>query len=121
MTKLPAADLQLPLFTYGRRGEILVAEAAGVYLDYSKNLVTTETMGLLMQLARQCDLPDRIEAMFRADPINVTEQRPALHTALRMPAYKRLVLDPAEPLHHDSSTNALIRRYRAAQQASQDR
>ncbi|MFX5705865.1 hypothetical protein ABTE52_23030, partial [Acinetobacter baumannii] len=58
-----------------KRGEKLVAEAAGIYLDYSKNLVTTETMTLLMNLARQCDLQDRIEAMFRGDRINATEQR----------------------------------------------
>lgn len=128
MTKLPAADLQLPLFVYSqreslteksawialqehhqysarhfrlerlfaadpRRGETLTAEAAGIYLDYSKNLVTTETMTLLMQLARQCGLQDRVEAMFRGDRINATEQRAVLHTALRKPATERLVVE----------------------------
>ncbi|MBP0597460.1 glucose-6-phosphate isomerase [Herbaspirillum sp. LeCh32-8] len=76
-----------------KRGETMVAEGAGIYLDYSKNLVTSETMALLMQLARQCGLQDRIEAMFRGDKINNTEGRSVLHTALRKPAGERLVVD----------------------------
>jgi glucose-6-phosphate isomerase len=76
-----------------RRGETMAAEAVGIYLDYSKNLVTSETMALLMQLARQCGLPERIEAMFRGDRINRTEGRSVLHTALRKPAGERLVVD----------------------------
>ncbi len=59
------------------------AEAAGISLDYSKNLVTTDTMARLMALARACQLPDRIEAMFRGEHINASEDRPALHVALR--------------------------------------
>ena len=76
-----------------KRGETLTAEGVGIYLDYSKNLVTSETMMLLMQLARECGLQDRIEAMFRGDRINNTEHRSVLHTALRKPAGERLVVD----------------------------
>jgi len=75
------------------RGDRLAVEAAGLYLDYSKNRVTDETLQLLVGLAVACGLGDRIEAMFRGDRINVTEQRAALHVALRTPAGKRLVLD----------------------------
>ncbi|MBW7833722.1 MAG: glucose-6-phosphate isomerase [Simplicispira suum] len=68
-----------------QRGERLTAEAAGWYLDYSKQRVTDETLRLLLALAEQCGLPARIAAMFRGDAINTTEQRAALHTALRAP------------------------------------
>jgi glucose-6-phosphate isomerase len=67
------------------RGERLVLEAIGLHLDYSKNLVSDETLGLLLDLAREAGLESRIEAMFRGDVINPTEQRPALHVALRAP------------------------------------
>ena len=60
-------------------------EAAGIYLDYAKQRVTAETIELLVRLAEARGLPARIEAMFRGEPINVTEDRPALHVALRMP------------------------------------
>jgi glucose-6-phosphate isomerase len=76
-----------------KRGETLTAQGVGIYLDYSKNLVTSETMMLLMQLARECGLQDRIEAMFRGERINNTENRSVLHTALRKPAGERLVVD----------------------------
>ncbi|MFJ3046676.1 glucose-6-phosphate isomerase [Herbaspirillum chlorophenolicum] len=76
-----------------KRGESMAAEDVGIYLDYSKNLATAETMALLMQLARQCGLQERIDAMFRGDKINNTEGRPVLHTALRKPAGTRLVVD----------------------------
>ena len=66
-----------------RRGERLTAEAVGLYLDYSKNRVTDETLKLLVRLADECGLRDRIDAMFRGDKINVTENRAVLHTALR--------------------------------------
>jgi glucose-6-phosphate isomerase len=69
-----------------QRGERLHAEAVGWYLDYSKQLVTDQTLSLLMQLAKDCGLAQRIEAMFRGEPINATEQRPVLHIALRAPA-----------------------------------
>jgi glucose-6-phosphate isomerase len=67
------------------RGERLVVEAAGVYFDYSKNRITDVTMGLLLQLAQESGLRDRIEAMFRGDKINTSEKRAALHVALRAP------------------------------------
>src|SRR5262245_23165881 len=65
------------------RGERLTAEAAGLYLDYSKHRVTDETLKLLVRLAEESDLRGRIDAMFRGDPINVTEHRSVLHIALR--------------------------------------
>jgi glucose-6-phosphate isomerase len=67
------------------RGERLALEAAGVYLDYSKNRVTDETLQLLLQLAAESGLRDRIDAMFRGDRINVSENRAVLHVALRAP------------------------------------
>ena len=67
------------------RGEQLTAEAAGVYLDHSKNRITAETLKLLLQLARESDLQERIDAMFRGDKINVSENRSVLHVALRAP------------------------------------
>jgi glucose-6-phosphate isomerase len=69
---------------YGR-GERLTCEAAGVYLDYSKNRITDETLQLLLQLARESGLRGRIDAMFRGDKINVSENRAVLHVALRAP------------------------------------
>ena len=68
------------------RGERLTAEAAGVYLDYSKNRVTDETMALLVELAEESGVPARRDAMFRGEHINVSENRAVLHTALRRPA-----------------------------------
>jgi len=67
------------------RGERLALDAAGVYLDYSKNRITDETIRLLIQVAQESRLRDRIEAMFRGDNINVTENRAVLHVALRAP------------------------------------
>jgi glucose-6-phosphate isomerase len=67
------------------RGERLTAEAAGVFLDYSKNRITDETLALLLQLAEQSGLRERIDAMFRGDRINVSEKRAVLHVALRGP------------------------------------
>jgi glucose-6-phosphate isomerase len=68
-----------------KRGERLAVEGAGVYLDYSKNRITDETLRLLIQLAREAGLRERIEAMFRGDRINVSENRSVLHVALRAP------------------------------------
>jgi glucose-6-phosphate isomerase len=68
-----------------KRGERLACEAAGIYLDYSKNLVTDETLTLLLRLAQESGLRERIEAMFRGEKINVTENRAVLHVALRAP------------------------------------
>jgi glucose-6-phosphate isomerase len=75
------------------RGERLSAEAAGIYLDYSKNRVTDETIRLLINLAEACGLRERIDAMFRGKPINVTEKRAVLHTALRAPKTERIIVD----------------------------
>ena len=63
------------------RGARLTAEGAGLYLDYSKNRVTDETLALLCRLAEESGLPERTDAMFRGDRINVTEDRPVLHVA----------------------------------------
>jgi len=68
-----------------QRGERLVAEEVGLYLDYSKQRVTAETMNLLIELANECDLRRKIDAMFRGDKINLTENRAVLHVALRAP------------------------------------
>ncbi len=75
------------------RGDRLTAEACGLYLDYSKNRVTDRTMGLLVQLARESGLREHIDAMFRGDRINVSEDRSVLHVALRMPRGESLVVD----------------------------
>jgi glucose-6-phosphate isomerase len=68
-----------------KRGERLAVEDVGVYLDYSKNRITDETLRLLLQLAQESELRDRIDAMFRGDKINVSENRAVLHVALRAP------------------------------------
>ncbi|HTV98651.1 MAG TPA: glucose-6-phosphate isomerase, partial [Streptosporangiaceae bacterium] len=75
------------------RGERLTAEGPGLYLDYSKNRVTDETMRLLVQLAQECGVPQRRDAMFAGDKINVSENRSVLHVALRMPETATLVVD----------------------------
>jgi glucose-6-phosphate isomerase len=75
------------------RGERLVAEAAGLYLDYSKQRVTDETLALLFGLADACGLQAHIAAMFRGEHVNPTERRPALHIALRAPADERIDVD----------------------------
>jgi glucose-6-phosphate isomerase len=75
------------------RGERMTVKAAGLYLDYSKNRITDETLGLLIALAKQSGLSERTEAMFSGARINVSENRPVLHTALRMPRSASLLLD----------------------------
>jgi len=75
------------------RGERLTAEAAGLYLDYSKNRVTDETMRLLVELATESGVTERRDAMFRGEHINVSEDRAVLHVALRMPRSASLVVD----------------------------
>jgi glucose-6-phosphate isomerase len=75
------------------RGERLALEAAGLYLDYSKNLVDDETLALLLALARASDLGGQIEAMFRGEKINSTEGRAVLHVALRAPRGARIEVD----------------------------
>jgi glucose-6-phosphate isomerase len=75
------------------RGERLTAEAAGIYLDYSKNRVTDESLALLCRLAEESGLRERIGAMFRGDKINLTENRAVLHIALRAPRGTSIVVD----------------------------
>jgi glucose-6-phosphate isomerase len=75
------------------RGERLNAEAAGIFLDYSKNRITDETLRLLLALAESSGLRERIDAMFRGDKINVSEDRAVLHVALRMPKGTSIVVD----------------------------
>jgi glucose-6-phosphate isomerase len=75
------------------RGERLAVEAVGIYLDYSKNRITDDTLRLLIDLAEQSGLRDRIEAMFDGEKINVTEKRAVLHVALRAPASERITVD----------------------------
>ena len=85
LRKLFAAD--------SRRGEQLTVEAVGLYLDYSKQRVDADTLRLLRELADACQLPQRIEAMFRGDKINTTENRAVLHVALRAPATEKILVD----------------------------
>jgi glucose-6-phosphate isomerase len=75
------------------RGERMTAEAVGIYLDYSKNRITDETVKLLVQLAEESGLRARIDAMFRGDKINITENRAVLHVALRAPQGASIVVD----------------------------
>jgi glucose-6-phosphate isomerase len=78
-----------------KRGRRFVIEAVGLYLDYSKNRITDETLKLLLQLADECGLRARIDAMFRGDKINITENRAVLHVALRAPETASIVVDGA--------------------------
>lgn len=76
-----------------RRGETFSVEGAGLYLDYSKNRITAETMELLIDLAKSVGLQERIEAMFTGEKINLTEGRAVLHTALRAPSDAAVIVD----------------------------
>jgi glucose-6-phosphate isomerase len=76
-----------------KRGERMTIEAMGIYLDYSKNRITDETIKLLLQLAEECGLQARIDAMFRGEKINITENRAVLHVALRAPRGASIVVD----------------------------
>ncbi|HEY2122252.1 MAG TPA: glucose-6-phosphate isomerase [Chthoniobacterales bacterium] len=83
-------------------GERMASEAVGLYLDYSKNRVTDETIQLLLQLAEECGLRSRIDSMFRGEKINITENRSVLHVALRAPKGSSLVVDGKDvipPVH----------------------
>jgi len=75
------------------RGERLTAQACGIYLDYSKNRVTDETMRLLIALAEESEVAERRDAMFRGEHINVSEDRAVLHVALRMPGTSQVMVD----------------------------
>jgi len=92
------------------RGERLTAEAEGIYLDYSKNRVTDETMRLLVELAEESGVQQRRDAMFAGEHINVSEDRAVLHVALRMPETASLVVDGADVV---AEVNAVLRRMRA--------
>src|SRR3954469_7881513 len=76
-----------------KRGERLTLEAVGIYLDYSKNRVTDETLRLLFRLAEESGLRARTDAMFRGDKINITEKRAVLHVALRAPKGASIMVD----------------------------
>ena len=75
------------------RGDRFTAETGGIFLDYSKNRITDETLKLLVQLAEESGLREKIDAMFRGDKINITENRAVLHVALRAPKNESIVLD----------------------------
>ena len=92
------------------RGERFTLEAAGLYLDYSKNRITDETLQLLSALASDCALRERIAAMFRGDVINATEGRSALHVALRAPAEQKIVVDGVDVV---ANVHAVLRRMSA--------
>src|SRR5215470_13442941 len=83
-----------------KRGERMTAEAVGLYLDYSKNRITDETLKLLVQLAEESGLRARIDAMFRGDKINITENRAVLHVALRAPKGTSIVVDGENVVPH---------------------
>src|SRR6476660_3352431 len=76
-----------------KRGERMTAEAAGLFLDYSKNRITDETVKLLIGLAEESGLRSRVDAMFRGEKINTTEKRAVLHVALRAPKGASIVVD----------------------------
>src|SRR6266513_649762 len=105
-----AQHLRTLLAADATRGERLTAEAVGIYLDYSKNRITDETVRLLCRLAEECGLRERIDAMFQGDKINVTENRAVLHVALRAPRGTSIVVDgkdvvPAIHAVHDAMTD----------------
>src|SRR5271170_502042 len=83
--KMSALHLRDLFATDPARGERLTLDAAGIYLDYSKNRITEESVKLLVRLAEESGLRAHIDAMFRGDKINVTENRAVLHVALRAP------------------------------------
>ena len=89
------------------RGDRLTLEIDGLYVDYSKNLVTDETVTLLLALAERAGLHDRIDAMFAGEHINVTEDRPALHVALRAPEGTRIEVDGVDVV---ADVHAVLRR-----------
>jgi len=91
------------------RGERLTAEAVGIYLDYSKNRITDETLALLTELAEESGVAERRDAMFRGEHINVSENRAVLHTALRLPATAKLVVDGQDVV---ADVHAVLRRMR---------
>ncbi|HVB05326.1 MAG TPA: glucose-6-phosphate isomerase [Acidimicrobiales bacterium] len=101
------------------RGERLTATAAGLYLDYSKNRVTDETLGLLLALAEECGVAERREAMFRGERINVSEHRSVLHVALRMPEGASLVVDGVDVVHEVHEVLGRMARFAASVRAGE--
>ena len=91
--KIHDAHLRQLFIDDPKRGERLTVEAGGIFLDYSKNRITNETLRLLVQLAEQCGLRYRIDSMFRGDRINITEDRAVLHVALRAPQTASIMVD----------------------------
>src|SRR5262245_36042536 len=83
-----------------QRGAQLPAEAVGLYLDYSRNRMTDATVRLLTELAEESGLRERIDAMFRGDKINITENRAVLHVALRAPRGASIVVDGENVVPH---------------------
>jgi len=79
-----------------QRGERFTVEATGIFLDYSKNRITDETLKLLIQLAEESGLRERIDAMFSGEKINITENRAVLHVALRAPKSESIFVDGAD-------------------------
>ena len=91
--KMGRAHLRALFAEDPKRGERLTAEGAGLFLDYSKNRITDETLDLLIQLAEESGLRARIDAMFSGERINITEDRAVLHVALRVPKGASIVVD----------------------------
>src|SRR6266705_5060733 len=98
--KIRHLHLRVLFATDPKRGERLTAEAVGLYLDYSKHRITDDTLDLLVQLAESSGLRDRIDAMFRGDKINGTEDRAVLHVALRAPRNAAIVVDGENVVPH---------------------
>jgi glucose-6-phosphate isomerase len=91
--KVEECHLRNPFADDPHRGERMTAEAVGIFLDYSKNRVTDETLKLLLQLAEESGLRARIDAMFRGEKINITEDRAVLHVALRAPKEASIIVN----------------------------
>ena len=91
--KVKGLELRQLFADDSKRGETFTAEGAGLYLDYSKNRITAETLGLLLQLAKECGVAERRDAMFRGEKINITEKRAVLHVALRAPRGVQIKVD----------------------------
>jgi glucose-6-phosphate isomerase len=91
--KIAATDLRKLFADDPKRGETFSLEAVGIYLDYSKNLITDKTIKLLLDLAKESKVEERRDAMFRGDKINITENRAVLHVALRAPKDESINVD----------------------------
>lgn len=91
--KIRATHLRTLFAEDATRGEHFTAEAVGLYFDYSKHRITAETIQLLLALAEESGLRDHIDAMFRGDKINRTEDRAVLHVALRAPRDQSILVD----------------------------